>query len=176
MLAAVAVLCLFVGSVATMALVAVAVTIAAGELFICERVTYSPATLVELVAVPTLVVAAYLRGPVGIVGVGAVAFLALGIWFLAGKSGREPVVNLADHVVGDRLGRWVWVNRRDVAFTPAAHPHGHGVTLIGGIILIVVGHERCRRLPRRLTALADTRLLPRSARERRSRDSSAERC
>lgn len=140
-LGAVAVLCLYFGSVATMALVAVAVTIASGELFaVLQRVSYRPATLIGLVAVPALVVAAYLHGPVGVVGVGAVAFLALGVWFLTGRSGREPVVNLAITllVIG-------WVGGcgalAGMLLAPAAHPHGHGVTLIGGIILIVVAND-----------------------------------
>ena len=140
-LGAVAVLCLFVGSVATMALVAVAVTIAAGELFaVLQRVAYRPATIVGLVAVPAFVVAAYLHGPVGIVGVGAVAFLAVGIWFLTGWSGDEPVVNISITllVIG-------WVGGcgalAGMLLAPGAHPHGHGVTLLGGIILIVVAND-----------------------------------
>lgn len=140
-LGAVAVLCLFVGSVATMALVAVAVTVAAGELFaVLQRVSYRPATLVGLVTVPAMVIAAYLHGPVGIVGVVAAAFLAIGAWFLTSRSGDEPVVNLAVTllVIG-------WVGGcgalAGMLLAPAAHPHGHGVTLIGGIILIVVAND-----------------------------------
>ena len=100
-------------------------TVAAGELFaVLQRVSYRPATLVGLVTVPAMVIAAYLHGPVGIVGVVAAAFLAIGAWFLTSRSGDEPVVNLAVTLLA-----------------PAAHPHGHGVTLIGGIILIVVAND-----------------------------------
>lgn len=137
----VAALCFVVGAQATVALVIVAVTIAAGELFaVLQRVAYRPATLIALVAIPALGIAAYQRGPAGVVAVAAVSFLALGLWFLSTRSGDEPVVNLAVSmfVIG-------WVGGAaalaGLLLAPHAHPHGHGVALVASIILVVVAND-----------------------------------
>ena len=63
---------------ATEVLVAVAATVAAGELCaVLQRGGYRPATWIGLLGVPAMTVGAYLKGPVGIVDVAAVTFVVL---------------------------------------------------------------------------------------------------
>ena len=140
-LGAIAALCFFVGALATVALVIVAVTIAAGELFaVLQRVAYRPATLIALATIPAMSIAAYARGPIGIVAVAAVAFLALGVWFLSSRSGDEPVVNLSVSLLVI-----AWVGGASaiagLLLSPKLHPHGHGVALVASIIVVVVAND-----------------------------------
>ena len=66
-LAGVVLLCFKAGPPAVLALAAVAVTLATAEIFGSLRVAgYSPATLLGLLAVPGVMVAAYFKGPTAI--------------------------------------------------------------------------------------------------------------
>ncbi|HEY5272968.1 MAG TPA: phosphatidate cytidylyltransferase [Acidimicrobiales bacterium] len=141
MLAGVALGCFFVGAIATEVLVAVAATVAAGELFaVLQRGSYRPATWVGLLAVPAMTVGAYLRGPLGIIDVVAVTFLVLGVWCLSSKSGDEALINFS---VSFLVIGWVGGCGAFAALllSPAAHPHGHGVALIGCTIALVVAND-----------------------------------
>jgi CDP-diglyceride synthetase len=140
-LAAVALGCFFVGSVATEVLIAVAATVAAGELFaVLQRGGYRPATWVGLLGVPAITVGSYLRGPLGIVDVAAVTFLVLGLWCLSSRSGDEPLINFSVSllVIG-------WVGGcgafAALLLAPSEHPKGHGVALIGCTIALVVAND-----------------------------------
>ena len=140
-LAGVALGCFFVGAIATEVLVAVAATVAAGELFaVLQRGSYRPATWVGLLAVPAMTVGAYLRGPLGIIDVVAVTFLILGAWCLSSRSGDEPLINFS---VSFLVIGWVGGCGAFAALllSPAAHPHGHGVALIGCTIVLVVAND-----------------------------------
>jgi phosphatidate cytidylyltransferase len=141
MLAGVALGCFFVGAVATEVLVAVAATVAAGELFaVLQRGGYRPATWVGLLGVPALAIGAYLRGPLGVVDVVAVTFLVLGLWCLSSRSGDEPLINFSTSllVIG-------WVGGcgavAALLLAPSAHPRGHGVALLGCTIALVVAND-----------------------------------
>jgi phosphatidate cytidylyltransferase len=140
-LAGIALGCFFVGAIATEVLVAVAATVAAGELFaVLQRGGYRPATWVGLLGVPAMAIGAYLRGPLGIVDVVAVTFLVLGVWCLSSRSGDEPLVNFSTSflVIG-------WVGGcgafAALLLAPSEHPHGHGVALIGCTIALVVAND-----------------------------------
>jgi phosphatidate cytidylyltransferase len=141
LLAGVALGCFFLGAIATEVLVALAATVAAGELFaVLQRGSYRPATWVGLLGVPAMTVGAYLRGPLGIIDVVAVTFLVLGVWCLSSRSGDEPLINFSVSllVIG-------WVGGcgafAALLLAPSAHPNGHGVALIGCTIALVVAND-----------------------------------
>ena len=140
-LAAVLLLCFFAGPPAVLALVAVAVTVAAAELFNSLRMAgYRPATLLGLLAVPGVIVAAYFRGPEAI-ALGVVFFLAVAmIWYLAGVTRRSPLVNLSVTVLA--FG-WTGVLAAfaGLLVDPKIFPDRHGMAFMLGAIIAAVGYD-----------------------------------
>ena len=140
-LAAVVLLCFFAGPPAVLAMVAVAATLATAELFNSLRLGgYQPATLVALVAVPAVIVAAYFRGPSAIV-TGLVIYVASAmIWYLAGITRRSPVANLSVTVFG-----FVWIGVFGafvgLLLDPSIFPHRHGIAFLIGAMIAVVGYD-----------------------------------
>lgn len=140
-LAGVALGCFYAGAIATEVLVAIAATVAAGELFaVLQRGGYRPATWIGLLGVPAMTVGAYLRGPLGIVDVVAVTFLVLGVWCLSSRSGDEPLINFS---VSFLVIGWVGGCGAFAALllAPSEHPNGHGVALIGCTVALVVAND-----------------------------------
>jgi CDP-diglyceride synthetase len=141
LLAGVAIGCFFIGAVATEVLVAVAATVAAGELCaVLQRGGYRPATWIGLLGVSAMTVGAYLKGPVGIIDVAAVTFVVLGVWCLSSRSGDEPLINFS---VSFLVIGWVGGCGAFAALllAPSEHPNGHGVALIGCTIALVVAND-----------------------------------
>lgn len=140
-LAAVLLLCFFAGPPAVLALVAVTVTLATAEFFNSLRLAgYQPATLLGLLAVPGVTVAAYFRGPVAIV-TALVLFITLAmVWYLVGITRRSPVANLSVTVFG--FG-WIGVLGAfaGLLLDPRVFPHRHGVAFMLGAMIAAVGYD-----------------------------------
>lgn len=143
---AVALACFLAGAVPSLVLVTVLVTLAAGEAFGALRSSgRQPATLLGLVAVPALVVGAYLRGPQAVPFVLGLAVLLGFCWYLAehlrpGDRRHRPVTNL-----GATLLVVVWVGLlgafAGLLLAPATFPHGHGVAFLAGTALLTVAAD-----------------------------------
>ncbi len=131
--------CLVAGPVAALVLVAVVVTLAAGEAFgALRRSGHHPATPLGLLAVPAMLVAAYLRGPRGVVVALAAAVLLGFVWHLV-ASGRRPAG--AKGLVTDLGGTLLvvcWVGLlgsfAGLLLDPAAFPHRHGVAYLAAVV------------------------------------------
>ncbi|MCU1493134.1 MAG: phosphatidate cytidylyltransferase [Acidimicrobiaceae bacterium] len=141
----IAIACFVAGPVLALVLVTVLVTLAAGEAYgALRRGGQQPATLLGLVAVPALVVSAYLRGSTAIPVVLGIAVLVSFCWYLldSARSGsrRHPVTNL-----GGTLLVVVWVgflgSFAGLILDPTAFPHRHGVALLGAAVLLTVAAD-----------------------------------
>jgi phosphatidate cytidylyltransferase len=140
-LAAVVLLCFFAGPPAVLAVVAVAVTLATAEFFNSLRLAgYQPATLLGLLAVPGVTVAAYFRGPVAIVTALVLFITVAMVWYLVGITRRSPVANLAATVFG-----FGWIGGlgafAGLLLDPRVFPHRHGVAFMLGAMIAAVGYD-----------------------------------
>jgi len=141
LLAGVLLLCFLAGPPAVLALVAIAVTLGAAELFSSLRVAgYRPATLLALIGVPAVTIGAYFRGPDAIL-VGFVVMVALAAtWYLVGITRREPLVNLSVTVFG--FG-WIGVLGAfaGLIVDPRIFPQRHGIAFMLGAVIAAVGYD-----------------------------------
>jgi CDP-diglyceride synthetase len=137
----VAVILFKLGSTTALMLCAAVVALAAAELFgVLRRAGYRPATLVGLVGVVGLMVAAYLKGEdayplvVGLV----VAFSLL--WFLFGVERSRPLVNLAVTLLGFA---WIGVlgSFAGLLLDPRLYPNRHGVAFVFGAVIVTVAYD-----------------------------------
>jgi len=121
---------LSVGSAAAMALVAVALVLAAAELFQSVRnVGYRPATLLGITAVGGTALAAYWKGVEAYPLVLALLTVAGLLWFLLGVEAEHATANLAITMLGV-----VWVGvLGSFAALLLRQPHGDAV-LIGAVV------------------------------------------
>jgi phosphatidate cytidylyltransferase len=116
-------------------------TVAAGEAFHgLQRATYHPATIVGLLAVPSLVVGSYLFGPKATVVVLAGATVTTGLWFLRRRASDELVVDASATVF---VIVWVGVlaSFAGLLLSPSAHPHRHGVAFVAAALALAVAHD-----------------------------------
>jgi CDP-diglyceride synthetase len=138
--------CFEAGAVASLALVTVLVTLAAGEAFgALRRGGLQPATLLGLVAVPFLVVGTYLHGASAIPVVLGITVLAAFVWYLAegllaSEGSHHPVTNL-----GGTLLVICWVgflgSFAGLLLAPSAFPHRHGVALLAAVAALTVASD-----------------------------------
>jgi phosphatidate cytidylyltransferase len=100
-LAAVAIVCLLVGKVLTVFLIAAVLALAASEFYVSlQKVGYQPATLLGLTASVSLPLATYWRGEAAF---GVVLFLTVVfgvLWYLLGVGSERPVPNLGVTLLG----------------------------------------------------------------------------
>jgi len=140
-LAAILLLSFKSGPPAVLALVAVAVTVAAAELFNSLRLGgHRPATLLGLLGVPAVIVAAYFRGPSAIL-LGFVIFVVVSmIWYLAGFTRRSPLVNLSVTVLA-----FAWTGVlgafAGLLVDPRIFPNRHGIAFMLGAVIAAVGYD-----------------------------------
>lgn len=143
---ALAVLCFLGGPDWTLGLVAAVVTLAAGEVFgVLRRSGLRPATLVGLLAVPCLVVLAFLRGSAGQLGVLAGAVVVSFAWHLVASGpradGRRRVV--AD--LGATLAVICWVGLLGSfagrLLSQSAFPHRHGIAYLLAAVAVTVAAD-----------------------------------
>ncbi len=140
-LAAVLLLCFYAGPPAVLALVVVAVTLAAAELFNSLRLAgYRPATLLGVVAVPGVIIAAYFRGPDAIVLAFVIFIVVAMVWYLAGITRRSPLTNLSVTVFA--FG-WTGVLAAfaGLLVDPTIFPDRHGIAFMLGAIIAAVGYD-----------------------------------
>ncbi len=131
--------CFVAGPLPALVLVSVVVTLAAGEAFgALRRSGRRPATPLGLVAVPSLLVAGYVRGPQSVpVVLGAAVVLAF-VWHLV-ASGRRPAGEkglVSD--LGSTLLVLCWVGLlgsfAGLILDPTAFPHRHGVAYLAAVV------------------------------------------
>jgi len=140
-LAAVLLLCFFAGPPAVLALAAVAVTLATAELFNSLRLAgYRPATLLGVLGVPAVMVAAYFRGP-SVIVYGFVIFVVLTMmWYLVGVTRRSPLANLSVTVLAFSwtgvLGAFA-----GLLLDPKVFPDRHGIAFMLGAVIAAVGYD-----------------------------------
>jgi CDP-diglyceride synthetase len=140
-LAAALLLCFLAGPPAVLALVVVAVTLATAELFNSLRLGgYRPATLLGLVAVPGVIIAAYFEGPEAIPLAFAIFIVVTMIWYLAGITRRSPLTNLSVTVFA--FG-WTGVLAAfaGLLVDPRIFPDRHGIAFMLGAIIAAAGYD-----------------------------------
>jgi phosphatidate cytidylyltransferase len=140
-LAGVLLLCFFAGPLAVLVLVVVALLLAAAEFFNSLRVArYQPATLLGLLAVPGVAIAAYFVGPLAIAPAFALFVTVTMVWYLLGITRRSRVANLSVSVLG--FG-WIGVLGAYAALLvdPRIFPHRHGIAFMLGAVIAAVGYD-----------------------------------
>jgi len=140
-LALIVLACFKLGPLAVLVLAAVALTLAAAELFNSLRLGgYAPATLLGLIAVPATLVGAYFRGPKVIVAATAIFIVATMLWYLAGFTRRSPLTNLSVTVLA--FG-WTGVlgSFAGLIIDPSVFGHRHGIAFLMGVLIGVVGYD-----------------------------------
>ncbi len=138
---AVVLACLYLGSAAALGMVSFVLLLAAAECFqALRKARFEPAALVGLVAAPGVVVAAYLKGPVALPLVGALAFVATVSWYLFGVTRRSVVVNASVTMLAIS---WIALlgSFAGLLLDPAAFPAGHGVAYLLGAIEVTVAYD-----------------------------------
>jgi CDP-diglyceride synthetase len=141
LIGAVTLLCFLAGPPAVLALACVALTIAMAECYqALRRAQYRPAALLGLLAAPGAAVAAYLKGPEGIVLVAALFTILVFCWYLFGLTSHRPVQNISATVLG-----WAWVGGLGsfvgLIASPTAFAHRHGLAFLLGAIEATVAYD-----------------------------------
>jgi phosphatidate cytidylyltransferase len=136
-----AIVCFLAGSVATLVLSAVVVTVAAGECFgALRRGGYRPATLLGLLAVPACIAGAYLKGPSALIAVLAAFVIATMLWYVTGVTREDPLLN-----IGVTISGFAWVGFlggfAGLLLSPASFPHRHGVAYLVGAVILTVAND-----------------------------------
>ena len=129
------------GSVTSLAMVVLLVTLAAAELFgVLRRAGYRPATLVGLVATVGIVIGAYVKGEAAIPLVVALVVVFTLLWYLLGVVRARPTVNVAVTLLG-----FLWVGLLGsfaaLLLDPRIFPNRHGVALLLGATVATVGYD-----------------------------------
>ena len=140
-LAGVLLLCFLAGPPAVLALVVVAVTLAAAELYNSLRLAgYRPATLLGLLAVPGVIIAAYFKGPDAILFAFVIFIVVAMVWYLAGITRRAPLTNLSVTVLA--FG-WTGVLAAfaGLLVDPRIFPARHGIAFMLGAIIAAAGYD-----------------------------------
>jgi phosphatidate cytidylyltransferase len=139
--AAVAVACFELGSVATVALSAVVVTLAAAEAYAGFRRSGShPATLLGLVATAAAMVAAYAKGVAALPLILVLLIVTSMIWYLVGAERGSPVAGISATVLGFA---WVGIlgSFAGLLLAPSQYPDRHGVAFLFGAVVATVAAD-----------------------------------
>jgi phosphatidate cytidylyltransferase len=140
-IAAVALACFKIGTVATLALATVVLTLAAAEAFAGLRRSGShPATLLGLVATVAVVVTAYSKGVAALPLVLVLLVITSMVWYLVGAERGSPVEGIATTVFG-----FAWVGLlgsfAGLLLAPSQYPHRHGIAFLFGAVVATVGAD-----------------------------------
>ena len=139
--ALVAVLCFKAGSVATLVLAAVVVTLAAAECYAAlRRSGRHPATFLGLVGTVAVMVAAYAKGTAAVPLVLVLVVVTSMLWYLVGADRGSPVEGIASTVLGFA---WVGILGSFAALmlAPSQYPQRHGVAFVLGAVVATIGAD-----------------------------------
>jgi len=139
--AAVALFAFKLGTVASLVLVAIVVTAAAGECFsVLRRAGYHPATLLGLVGTVSLIVGAYDKGVAALPLVLVMITAFTLIWYLWGIERGSPVAGTAATLL--TVG---WVSLlgayAGLLLSPSTFPNRHGIAFLLGAIIATVAND-----------------------------------
>jgi phosphatidate cytidylyltransferase len=137
--ALVAVLCFKAGSVATLVLAVIVVTLAAAECYAAlRRSGRRPATFLGLVATVAVMVAAYAKGVAALPLVTVLVMVTAMVWYLIGAERGSPVEGISSTFLG-----FAWVGLTGsfgaLMLAPSQYPHRHGVAFLLGAVVAGVG-------------------------------------
>jgi phosphatidate cytidylyltransferase len=140
-LAAVAIACFELGSVASLVLATIVVTLAAAEVYAAfRRAGRHPATLLGLVATAAVVVAAYAKGVAALPLVSALLIITAMVWYLVGAERGSPVGGISSTVLG-----FAWVGLlgsfAGLLLAPSLYPERHGIAFFFGAVAATVGAD-----------------------------------
>jgi len=140
-IAVLALVCFALGSVATLALSTVVVTLAAAECYAgLRRAGRRPATLLGLVATVGVMLSVYAKGVAALPLVLVLVVVTSMIWYLAGTEKGSPVEGIATTVFG-----FVWVGMLGsfaaLMLAPSQYPNRHGVAFLLGAIIATVAED-----------------------------------
>jgi len=134
-------LCFKLGPPVVLGLVTVALTVSIAECYqVLRRNRFQPAVLLGLLAVPSLAVAGYLKGPQAFLLVAAAYIFATMCWYLFGITRRSPTAN-----IGVSVAAFLWVGMLGgfavLLLDPTAFPHRHGVAYLLGAMEATVAYD-----------------------------------
>jgi phosphatidate cytidylyltransferase len=135
------VLCFKAGSVATLALATVVVTLAAAEYYAAlRRSGRRPATLLGLVGTVAVMVAAYTKGVAALPLVLVLVVVTAMLWYLVGAESGSPVDGVATTVLGFA---WIGVlgSFAGLMLAPSQYPQRHGVAFMLGAAVAAIGAD-----------------------------------
>jgi len=127
------------GTLLTMILVTIVVTLATAEVYaVFRRAGHHPATLLGLAATISLLIASYNRGPQALGLVTILLFVFTVIWYMAGVEKADVVKGISSTML---VYIWIGVlgSYAALLLNPTDFPNKHGLAfLLAGIILSVV--------------------------------------
>ncbi len=137
----VALLCLELGTVATLALATVVVVLSVAECYAAlRRGGRRPATLLGLVATAGLMVAAYTKGLPALPLVLVLVVMTSMVWHLVGVDRGSTVEGVASTLLG-----FVWVgflgSFSAQLLAPGLFPHRHGIAFFLGAVVATIGAD-----------------------------------
>jgi phosphatidate cytidylyltransferase len=140
-IAAVAIACFELGSVATVALCTVVVVLAAAEAYAALRRSGShPATLLGLVATAAAMLTAYAKGVAALPLVLVLLIITSMVWYLVGAERGSPVAGISATVLG-----FAWVGLlgsfAGLLLAPSQYPQRHGIAFLFGAAVATVGAD-----------------------------------
>ncbi len=143
--AAIAVVIFAIGSQTALVFVLVVATLAVGECYSSFRkVRFKPPTVLGVVATPSIIVAAYLKGSDGAFLILGLFVVATTVWYLSAygtkDSSERPVANIGVTFLG-----FMWVavlaSFAGLILNPNLFPHGHGVAYLATAITLSVAND-----------------------------------
>jgi len=140
-IAVVALACFKAGTVASLILATVVVTLAAAECFASlRRAGMRPATLLGLVATVAVMVSAYTKGIAAVPLVLVLVLVMSMVWYLAGAERGSPLEGISATVVG-----FAWVGLLGsfaaLLLAPSIYPARHGIAFLLGAVVATVGED-----------------------------------
>jgi CDP-diglyceride synthetase len=139
--ALVAVLCFQVGTVATLVLATLVVTLGAAECYAAMRQSgRRAATLPGLVATVMVMVAVYAKGVSAIPLVAALLVVTTLVWYLVGAERGSTVDGVAGTIFG-----FAWIGLLGafaaLMLSPSQYPHRHGIAFLFGAVVATIGAD-----------------------------------
>jgi phosphatidate cytidylyltransferase len=134
-------ICLLWGTVPMMVVICLALLVATAEAYAAFRaVGVHPATLLGLVAVLALAIAAYNKGEVAVGLVSVLFFFFAVLWYM----GAERKVDVLDGI-GSTVFVYVWLgifgSFAALLISPVDYPHRHGLAFLFGAIFVTVAND-----------------------------------